>query len=471
MAARIHDLRAQLGALVKEANGALEAAQKLAKDAGRELSTEELAAQDAFDAKIEAKKKEIALEERKLDRERAYGSTSTEGSGAAVPGSGLQVRQRAEDDPKRGFGSHREFFVAVMDNSGLRDRADVADDRLQPLAVVDKDDKTSKGELAFMMPTGFGPRAAVGSDEQGGYSDSVGGFSVASSRLPGLLQRGFEGDPTAGLTMNVPMATPSVEIMARTDSDHTTSVSGGFTVARRAETSAGSSSRMQLEMVGLKAAMLFGLAYATEEILQDSAITFAAMIDQGFRTQFGAAILNEKLRGLGGDQYVGVIGASGTVSISKETNQAAATVVYDNVLKMRARCWGYGQAVWLANHDCFPQLAKLALAIGTGGVPVYQPSPSVDRPDMLLGRPVVYSEFCETLGTVGDLILGNWSQYLEGTYEPVQGAESIHVRFVNHERTFKLWTRNAGAPWWRAALTPKKGSNTLSPFITLATRS
>jgi HK97 family phage major capsid protein len=93
-----------------------------------------------------------------------------------------------------------------------------------------------------------------------------------------------------------------------------------------------------------------------------------------------------------------------------------------------------------------------------------------DHPDLLLGRPLVFTEFCQTVGTVGDFVLGNWSQYLEGTYQPMQSAESMHVRFVNHERTFKFWTRNAGQPWWKAALTPAKSTTTLSPFVTLATR-
>jgi len=66
--------------------------------------------------------------------------------------------------------------------------------------------------------------------------------------------------------------------------------------------------------------------------------------------------------------------------------------------------------------------------------------------------------------------LANWSQYLEGTYENLQSAESIHVRFLNHETTFKFWLRNAGAPWWRTVLTPKKSASTLSPFVVLAAR-
>jgi hypothetical protein len=86
---------------------------------------------------------------------------------------------------------------------------------------------------------------------------------------------------------------------------------------------------------------------------------------------------------------------------------------------------------------------------------------------MLLGRPVYFTEFAETKGKKGDLILGAWSQYLEGTYQGEGRAESIHVRFLEHERVFKFWLRNAGAPWWNASLTPKKSAETLSPFVVL----
>ena len=89
---------------------------------------------------------------------------------------------------------------------------------------------------------------------------------------------------------------------------------------------------------------------------------------------------------------------------------------------------------------------------------------------MLLGRPLFFSEFCETVGTLGDLICGNWSQYLEGTLSSQQRAESVHVRFVNHERTFKFWMENDGKCWWRAALTPNQSTTTLSPFVILEAR-
>lgn len=379
---------------------------------------------------------------------------------------------RAERDPQKGFQSHRDFLVAVMENRGMRSRADVTDERLRPLAQFDKDDQEAAGELAFMLPAAFTPRsirATVGSDEQGDYADPYGGYLVPKSTAPGLMRRGWDGDPTVGRTTMVPMATPQLDLNARTDHDHSSSVSGGLTVSRREETGTMSGSRMATEMISLKAASLYGAAFATEEILSDSAISFAALIAAGFDDQFAAHMLNEKLRGLSGNEYEGVLTAGCAVTVAKESGQAADTIVSNNVIKMAARAWGFSNAIWMANHNCKPQLAVLSIAVGTGGTLIYQPSREEGFPDMLWGRPIFYNEYMSSIGDLGDIALINWSQYLEGLYQPLQSAESIHVRFLNHERAFKFWLRNAGRCWWRAALTPAKGS-TLSPIVLLAAR-
>jgi hypothetical protein len=48
---------------------------------------------------------------------------------------------------------------------------------------------------------------------------------------------------------------------------------------------------------------------------------------------------------------------------------------------------------------------------------------------------------------------------------------SIHVRFMTNETTFRFIYRFNAQPIWNSAITPFKGSNTLSPFVALATRS
>lgn len=348
----------------------------------------------------------------------------------------------ADADPNRGFATPRDYFSAVMRAERNPSAMDV---RLRPLA-------------------------AVGSDEQSGSQDSYGGFLIPRGFAPNLLEVQAEADPTAGRVTALPMSSPSVDIPARVDKDHSTSVSGGLIWTRRPETGAGVSSRQKYEQVSLKANSLMGVNYSSNELLRDSPISVAALIARGFSDEYQAHILNEKLNGTGAGEFQGIMNSPALVTIAKETGQAADTIVTANILKMRARCWGFANAIWIANHDTYPQLAQLALAVGTGGTALYQTSIVEDRPDTLLGRPIFYSEFTKTLGDSGDIVLGNWSEYLEGTLQGMDMQESIHVRFLNNENTFRATVRNDGQCWWKTALTPKNSTATLSPFVVLGTR-
>lgn len=357
-----------------------------------------------------------------------------------------QVFATLKDDRierQAGFKTPREYLMAVIEAGRGR-----LDKRLEPLR--------SK---------------AAGGDENQGQSDPFGGFLVPFGFVPDVLKVEPEMDPIGAATTKIPMATTIVKIPARTDKDHTSSVSGGVTVSRKAETDPATASRMQMEQVTLEAHSLFGLSYASEELLTDSAVSFAALLQQGFQDQFTYALINERLNGTGIGEYMGIINSPCTISVAKESGQAAATITYRNVIDMRSRCYGYGKAFWLANHDCTPSLMLLNQQVGTGGAVVWQPSAREDHPDTLLGRPLYFTEYTKAVGTQGDIVLANWSEYLEGQYQPMQQEESIHVRFVNHERTFKFWVRNAGQPWWRVPLTPKWSTKTLSPFVVLDARS
>ncbi len=88
-----------------------------------------------------------------------------------------------------------------------------------------------------------------------------------------------------------------------------------------------------------------------------------------------------------------------------------------------------------------------------------------------MGRPVIPLEYCATLGTVGDIMLADWSQYAVIDKGAIQSASSMHVQFTTDEMAFRFTYRIDGQPTWDSALTPFKGSDTQSPFIKLATRS
>jgi len=397
---------------------------------------------DAINAR-EDRDAKIAAAEKRLKTPRSLGID------LGKPGGETQIEVGEpgwKKDPSKGFKDHRDFLRAVM-GAGSRP----TDER-----------------LVFLRKASAGFNATAGSDEQSTFHDAYGGYLVPVGIMGGLLTVSAEADPTAGLVLNIPMEAPEVRMNARVDKSHSTSVSGGLRVYRREEAGTVTASKMEFEQVALKASPLMGISHATEEVLADSPASFIAMLQAGFGDEFAAKIIDEKLNGTGVGTMEGVIAAPGTVTVSAESGQTAATINATNVNKMRARCWRYGQAVWLANHDTIPSLFELNQGVETA--PMWQPSLREDHPDTLLGRPIIFTEYCQTLGTKGDLVLGNWSQYLVGTYQPLSSAESMHVRFSEHERAFKFFMRNDGRCWWRAALTPKKSAATLSPFVVLATR-
>ena len=86
----------------------------------------------------------------------------------------------------------------------------------------------------------------------------------------------------------------------------------------------------------IKADSLYGLAYATEELLADSPQSFVAMLEQGFNDQFNWHLIGERIEGTGVGEYLGVRNCGAYQAIAKETGQAADTIVFNNVAKMRA---------------------------------------------------------------------------------------------------------------------------------------
>lgn len=363
------------------------------------------------------------------------------------------IKDRVDDDPTHGFGTgkrgERNFFLGVL-KAG----------RTGPDAAYDE----WPGLRKF--------QATVGSDEHSTFDDSRGGFLVPTVLLTGVEMLDLEADPVSPLVGRLPMTGPEVKLNALVDKNHSSSVSGGLTVSRKDESGAASASRMLYEQIAWNAHSLFGLAYATEEVLTDSPVSFVAQIQEGFNREFPSQIMTERLNGTGAGEFLGInkLDSSLLITVLKENGQDADTIVAENLIEMRARCWGYSNAIWLANHDTLPQMFKLALSSGTSTTSLYQPSLREDRSDMLLGRPIHYNENPNTLGDKGDILLTNWSQYLEGTYQPMAQAESMHVRFDTHERAFKFWIRNDARPAWKVALTGKQGSVTRSPFVTLQAR-
>ena len=222
----------------------------------------------------------------------------------------------------------------------------------------------------------------------------------------------------------------------------------------------------------LKLRKVVGLVYATDELLANAS-ALEAWIMQNLPEELRFVAENDIFRGTGAGQALGILNSGCLVSVAKETGQAAATIVAENISKMWARRWTRARDyVWFINQDVEPELDNLAYAVGTGGQLVYMPPGGLADAQYgrIKGRPVIPIEYASTLGTVGDIVLASMSEYQAINKGGIESASSMHVRFVYDEQVFRFVMRIDGQPKWDQPLTPFQGTNTVSPFVALASR-
>ena len=190
------------------------------------------------------------------------------------------VHENVADDLNRGYKTPRAFIMDVLKAS----RGGPIAALLKPLKVV----------------------ATAGSDEQGLYSDPYGNFAVPPGFSPDLLKTTAEGDVLGQYVRRVPMNVAVLQFLARVDKTHTSSVSGGFRWYWGSEADTVSASRGEIEKITLTAHTAKGIAYATNELLNDSPLSFAAMISDGFAEEYASFITEARLTGTGVGQLVGI---------------------------------------------------------------------------------------------------------------------------------------------------------------------
>lgn len=337
-----------------------------------------------------------------------------------------------------------------------------------------KNGGVATGQLARVVKSEVFKKAATGMGELVG---SDGGFLVPPQFSDKIFERVYREDTLMNRTDSYTCTGNSMVFPRNAETSRATGsryggvraywVQEGSTIT----TSAPTFGRLQLQLNKLAC-----LCRVTEELIQDSGTVLESYLTKVFSAEIAFTAGNAVYRGTGAGQPQGLLNAACTVSVSKETGQAAATIVSENIVKMWARRYALGptgQYAWLINQDVGPQLYLMTLPVGTGGVVTYMPPGGLsDKPyATLMGAPVIEIEYASTLGTVGDIALVDLGQYVTISKGGLNASSSMHVYFATDEQAFKTTFRVDGAPWQSAALTPFQGSNTQSPFITLATRS
>lgn len=216
-----------------------------------------------------------------------------------------------------------------------------------------------------------------------------------------------------------------------------------------------------------------GLMYVTNDLLRDAS-KLTAVVNKWFPMEFGFKIDDLIVNGTGAGMPLGITATGCKVAQAIETGQVRATtpIMYENIVAMYTRLLSSSDpsAVWFINRSLLRYIMLMTIPVGTGGAPVFlPPNGAAGQPYMtLLNKPIIPIEQCQAPGTEGDIILADLNEYLLLTKGGIEASSSIHVRFIYDEMTLKWVYRLDGAPLRNKTLTPFKGSDTLGPFVTLA---
>lgn len=412
--------------------GQMRALLDAASTENRALTAEEDTKYAALEGDLQATLRDLAREQALQEAERTATATAT---------SITDVHDRAGDAPFVSLGEQLQAVIKAGTPGGS------VDPRL------------------YAGPSGAS--AAVGAD---------GGFLIRKDFSATLISEAFE-------TGILSQRCDSQEISANADglevpyvnetSRATGSRWGGVQVYRRAEADTVTATKPGLGLWECRLEDMMGLAYVTERLMQDAG-AMAGVFSRAFRSEMGFKLDDEIYRGTGTGQCLGVLTSDALVTVAKETGQAADTVVAENIINMWSRLLprSKANAVWVINTEVTPQLHQMQIGTGASGQLVYLPPGGLSGAPYgtIYGRPVLEVEQASALGDLGDIALLDLSQYMLITKGGIAEDQSIHVRFIYNERALRWTTRVNGAPKIKSALTPYKGSKTLSPFVTLAAR-
>ncbi len=304
-----------------------------------------------------------------------------------------------------------------------------------------------------------------------------GGYSVPPQFGETIFQQSLETSIVRPRARFQPMTSNRIEIVADVDSTHSGSYFGGVTIYRTGEGGQLTASNPTYQKIGLQLHKITGLCHITDELIEDSAIAIEADVTRKFSQAIAFVMDDDFLNGSGANQPLGVLNSANPalISVTAVAGQGSSTVIAENIRDMWSRLYPAGKAssIWLANHDVFPQLFGMGLSFGTAAVPVWLPAGGIaEAPNgTLMGRPLILTEKCQSLGTAGDIALVDLSAYIvagKSNGEAPAIASSLHFKFDYGMQSFRFTMRYDGQPTWAAALTPAHSSTTLSPYLVLS---
>ena len=304
--------------------------------------------------------------------------------------------------------------------------------------------------------------------------DAQGGFLIPEQWASEIYHAALEGAivrPRATVFTNI--KGDSLKVRKLHESNRSSNIFGGVTFSwvQEAGEKVAAISKPAIGECELNLHKLVGSCFVSNELEDDY-----GTLGEFMKLAFGQAIRfiedDYFINGNGVGQPMGILNANCLIPVPR---QAANLVDWRDIARMvrRALPDALNNGVWLINPDVLSELFEAT-------APAIQQVTILDLSEKKLwGIPFIVTEKCPSLGTLGDIILADFTagHYLIADKEMgVWGSRHVdygggHYGFRTDETFWKVVLRTDGQPLMSEAITPYRGANTLSPFVALTTPS
>ena len=298
-------------------------------------------------------------------------------------------------------------------------------------------------------------------------SGGDGGFFIPDQWSNELLRVPDEGAYLRSYCRELPAGTPpnaAIKI-PYLDQGGSKGVYGGVAIYSAAE--AENVTKLTTPKVGLVTLKpeKAGAYYILTEELRANAPTMAQLMPSLLQGGISSYLDDKIETGTGAGEPLGFRGCSAEISVDRSVS---SEINYVDLVNMLARILTRGNYVWVCQRvGLLPQL--MTLTDGAGHL-IWTTDAQTGAPGgRLMGLPLFYDEIGPALGEAGDLVLVDLSYYLLKPGMPVQmKSDQTFSNFLSGKETIKATFYMDGKPWLQQPLTLRDGTNTVSPFVSLA---
>jgi HK97 family phage major capsid protein len=209
---------------------------------------------------------------------------------------------------------------------------------------------------------------------------------------------------------------------------------------------------------------LLTIIYTGEELFEDTGVLeqhVTATVTAEQQCRRDTAILT----GSGVGEPLGILNSGALVTVAADAGQTAGSITMANISNAVRRLlpWCIPRASIICHPDAYGALLQVAGSAYS--------APTAEAPyGRLWAFPLIPCEYCPPLGTVGDVVVADLTDYLLVVKSEQRLDYSPDVRFLNGEGVFRLSQRIGGQPLTRSATTPFGGGAARSPYVAVATR-